>query len=340
MSQKPQLPIDHGQFEELVQRMVTMGSTPIALYGAGDLVQRLCPLMHAPQGVLAGIIDDDTRKIGKTWAGLPVLELGDALAKGVKGVIITAAGPGFDKIWANRGRLREAGVYLLAYPKPFVDKGWDGTLIEQYEYSIATSRGLNPVYDREYPPANPVAWSSLLEPLLQHVKPGMTVCEIGSGTGLWTQHVIEKAGKYHAVDYAARLLYEAIEHRFSKHLGKLSLHHDEKAKLGGIPDASVDLVYSMDVFVHFKADLVHQFLESITRVLKPGGKALIHFVTWNDRAMQIWREQHRPDMDGKYGIMFYNSMDQLRVSAKSLGLKIEQVGPEIGWAFLARFEKP
>jgi cyclopropane fatty-acyl-phospholipid synthase-like methyltransferase len=135
-------------------------------------------------------------------------------------------------------------------------------------------------------------------------------------------------------------LYEAIEHRFSKHLGKLSLHHDEKAKLGGIPDASVDLVYSMDVFVHFKADLVHQFLESITRVLKPGGKALIHFVTWNDRAMEIWREQHRPDMDGKYGIMFYNSMDQLRVSAKSLGLKIEQVGPEIGWAFLARFEKP
>jgi hypothetical protein len=86
MSQKPQLPIDHGQFEELVQRMVTMGSTPIALYGAGDLVQRLCPLMHAPQGVLAGIIDDDARKIGKTWAGLPVLELGDALAKGVKGV--------------------------------------------------------------------------------------------------------------------------------------------------------------------------------------------------------------------------------------------------------------
>lgn len=332
--------IDHAAFEGLVQRMITKGSTPIALYGAGELVDRLHPTVHAPKGSIVGIIDDDPKKVGKTWAGLPVLELGDALASGVKGVIITSAGASFERIWAGRGRLREAGVYVLSFPQPFEDKGWDGTLIEQYEYSIAKSRGLNPLYNREYPPENPVAWEVLLRPLMEHVKPGMTVCEIGSGTGLWTQHLIDRTGTYHAVDYSGRLLFEAIEHRFSAHLGKLRLHHDERAMLEGIPDASVDLAFSMDVFVHFKSDLIHQFLESIARVLKPGGKALIHFVTWNERAHAIWRESHKPEMDGKYNIMFYTHMDHLRTSAKILGLKVEQVGPEFGWAFLAKFEKP
>src|SRR5690606_30154563 len=117
--------------------------------------------------------------------------------------------------------------------------------------------------------------------------------------------------------------------------GRLHLHHDTGAELAGVPDDSVDLVFSFDVFVHFKMDLVHQFLQSVRRVLKPDGLALIHFVTWNDTALEIWRREHRPDRAGTANVMHYTTMGQLHTSARSLDLRVEQVGAETGWSFLA-----
>lgn len=325
------------EFAQVVQRLTSMGATPIALVGAGSFVRKLAPTSFAPLGTLVGIIDEDPAKVGRQWAGLPVLDPAQALAKGIKGAIYTCYGPEFDRHWAKRGVLREAGVYLLTCPGAFATKGWDDCLIEQYEHSLALERGVKSVYTRKYPPEKPVAWEWLLKPLDERVRQGSTVLEIGSGTGLWTQHVIAKAGKYHAVDYAARLLFEAMEHRFARHMSKLHLHHDEQALLAGVPDQSVDVAFSYDVFVHLKPDLVHQYLESLKRVLKPDGRILLHFVTWNPRALEIWREKFHPGLRGQGDEMHYNPLDSLRTSADALGMKVEQLGPSVGWCYLAEF---
>lgn len=328
---------DPLEFAQAVQRLTMMGHTPIALMGAGSFVRRLAPTSFAPPGTIVGIIDDDAAKLGKTWASLPVIDAEQAMASGVRGVIITAYGREFERHWARRAALREAGAYILTCPGAFATKGWDDCLIEQYEYSLGKGLGMNLAYGRQYPPENPTAWPWLLTPLTERVRPGHTVLEIGSGTGLWTQHVIERAGRYHAVDYSARLLFEAMEHRFRKHMGKLHLHHDEKAKLPNVPDASIDIVFSYDVFVHFKPDLVHQYLASLRRVLKPDGRILLHCVTWNPRAAEIWREKFRPDLEGQGDEMHYNTIESLRVSSDILGLTVEQVGATVGWAYLAEF---
>ncbi len=330
---------DPLEFARLVQRLVAMGSTPVAVMGSGSFVQRLMPTTFAPAGTLVGLIDDQPGRAGKTWAGLTVMDTPGALSKGVRGVIIAAYGREFERLWARRGPLREAGVSILACPCPFETKGWDECLIEQYECAIARERGLRPLYHRTYPPEHPVAWDWLLRPLKETARPGMSVLEVGSGAGLWTQHLIEQAGTYHAVDYSARLLYEAIEPRFARYIGKLRLHHDEKALLADVPDASVDLAFSFDVFVHFKPDLVHQYLRAMHRVLKPGGTILLHLVTWNRKALETWQEKFAPHLQGRGDEMHYNTLDSLRVSADAIGLRVEQVGPEVGWAYLARFTK-
>lgn len=325
------------EFAQCVQRMQSSGNAPIALMGAGSYVKKLCPTAFVQPGVILGIIDDDRAKQGKEWAGLPVMSAAEAIGKGVKGVIVTAYGEAFTKLWAQRGELRDAGVYMLSCPAAFETKGWDDCLIEQYEYAMGSARGKSGIYARIYPPEKPVAWEWLLNPLQERVKQGMTVLEIGSGTGLWTQHLIERAAKYHAVDYAPRLLFEAIDHRFASHRQKLHLHHDEHALLGGVPDASVDVAFSYDVFVHLKSDLVHQYLESMKRVLRPNGKILLHFVTWNETALNTWKQKFHAGLRGRGDEMHYNTLDCLRTSAAAVGMRVEQVGPTVGWGYLAEF---
>ena len=90
---------DRAYFESLIQRMIAMGSTPIALYGAGRTARSLSPMMRSPGDVIAGIIDDDPAKNGRVWAGLPVIDFDTALTKGVKGAILTAVGAMQDALW-------------------------------------------------------------------------------------------------------------------------------------------------------------------------------------------------------------------------------------------------
>ena len=43
-----------------------------------------------------------------------------------------------------------------------------------------------------------------------------------------------------------------------------------------VADQSVDFVFSFDVFVHIKCDVVEEFLGEFARILKIGGKGFIH----------------------------------------------------------------
>lgn len=326
---------DKSYFATLVSRMRNAGCTPIALYGAGRVASALKPAEAGAEVV--AVIDDDPSRQGGEFAGLPVVSAARALDLGVKAVIITAEPPVQDKLWARRRMFLDAGIRVLCVPKRFDEKSWDTCLAEHYDYTIGVKKGLEPMYGHEYPSRDCTESAWLLDPLVRRVKPGMSICEIGAGNGRWTAHVIGGAGAYYAVDYSERLLYEVIEHRFAEHIDKLRLVHDETASLKGVPDASVDLLFSFDVFVHFKADLVHQFLAAAKRVLKPGGRALLHFATWNDSAIKVWQAHHKDSHGGGTSMIFYNHPDGLSASARSLGLKAAQVCEPAGQNVLVEF---
>lgn len=327
-----------------LDRLISTGQVPIALWGAGRVAGMLLhePLKPAHAEHLIGIIDDHPGRRGEKWgagAQLDVVTADDALARGVRAIIITAEGAMQEAMWSRRQKWIDKGIRVLTCPQRFAGQSWDDCLIDHYEQSIAAERGLARAYTRDYPDKNDTCNPMILAAINRHMFDGAVVCEIGSGSGKWTSQFIERAGSYHCCDYSARLLHEVIEHRFAAHRAKLHLHHDEKARLSGVPDASIDLLLSIDVFVHFKIDLIHQFMTAFKRVLKPTGNAIIHFAAWNQAGIDRWRTCDREHHDGGVGPIHSTHMDWLKASAADLGLKVERLGDEFGWAFLAHIRR-
>jgi len=274
-----------------------------------------------------GIIDDSPERQGSVWAGLEVMSLDEALERGARSVIVTLEKPAQDAHFRNRRALRRSGLYTLWCPDRFASKPWDKCLIDQHHYRIAKANGRKLVWTHTYPPPEEIEKEAAFGFFKQHLRPGMTVCELGSGVGLLTKHLIDDAGTYHCVDFSDRLLFQGLEHRFAHHFEKLRLHHDEKALLAGVPDASIDLLVSFDMFVHIKSDVMHQFMASIKRVLKPDASAIIHLMQWDASAIDSWERSFKATHIGRPTAMEYNSPDSVGASAQCLGMTARAVGP-------------
>lgn len=107
------------------------------------------------------------------------------------------------------------------------------------------------------------------------IQPGQVVADVGAGTGLFVPLLAEKVGPrgtLYAVDIAPKFI-EHIQKRAEEE-GLLQV----KTVLNGersvnLPDASVDIVFTSDVYHHF----VHyeDMLASIHAALKPGGEFIV-----------------------------------------------------------------
>jgi ubiquinone/menaquinone biosynthesis C-methylase UbiE len=107
------------------------------------------------------------------------------------------------------------------------------------------------------------------------LKPGITVADVGAGTGLFTRlfsPAVGATGKVYAVDIAKEFI-EHIE----------NLAHDQKMdNIVGVvckqdsvelPPDSVDLVFICDVYHHF--EYPQKTMQSIYRSLKPKGQLVL-----------------------------------------------------------------
>lgn len=107
------------------------------------------------------------------------------------------------------------------------------------------------------------------------LNPGMTVADVGAGTGFYTRLFAEAVGKegtVYAVDISPKFL-EHIE-ASAKKLGvtnvKTVLGSDFSAEL---PDASADVVFICDTYHHF--EFPGRMMHSILKALKPGGRVMV-----------------------------------------------------------------
>ena len=103
---------------------------------------------------------------------------------------------------------------------------------------------------------------------------GGIILEIGPGGGRWSKHLVEWADELILVDITAHTLNLCRERLGSN--GSVRFIHNHGADLPGIPDVSVDRIWSYDVFVHIAPLDTAGYLHEIARVLRPGGVAVIH----------------------------------------------------------------
>lgn len=119
------------------------------------------------------------------------------------------------------------------------------------------------------------------EVLLTSVPPGGTVLEIGPGGGRWSDILVPRAAHAILVDVTPKAL-ELCRTRLAG-ADDVAFVLSRGSDLPGVADASVDVVWSFDVFVHVAPVDQAGYLAEIARVLRPGGSAAIHHADGRNR---------------------------------------------------------
>ena len=112
---------------------------------------------------------------------------------------------------------------------------------------------------------------TIVEP---HLGKCETILEIGPGGGRFTQILLPKCKRLIAADTSRNML-KLLKQRFPES-NKIQYLLLDGHGLSSIQDISVDSAFSYDVFVHLAPWDIANYLLELKRVLKVGGKAIIH----------------------------------------------------------------
>lgn len=132
------------------------------------------------------------------------------------------------------------------------------------------------------------------EVLVRWVPAGAAVLEIGPGAGRWTEALSERASRLVLVDVSERPL-QLCRERFGDD-ERIEYVRSSGSDLPGVEDGSIEAVWSFDVFVHLPPDVQAGYLSEISRVLAPGGVAVIHHSAGWNRGKQPSRSGWRSPM--------------------------------------------
>lgn len=98
--------------------------------------------------------------------------------------------------------------------------------------------------------------------------------EIGPGAGRWSVALEEISARLYLVDIT-ELSMKLCRERFAG-CDNVEYRITDGNALPGLADASVDFIWSFDVFVHILPEDQRSYMREFARVMRPGAKAVIH----------------------------------------------------------------
>lgn len=130
--------------------------------------------------------------------------------------------------------------------------------------------------------ANPDRWlRELLDKMLyKYMGRGREILEIGPGAGRWTEYLIPISKRLVLVDITPKCI-AMCRQRFAGRDNKVEYHVID-GDIGFIEGNSLDRVWSYDVFVHINPSDTENYIKNISRILRPGGIAVIHHGSWDE----------------------------------------------------------
>mgnify|MGYP003330484038 CR=1 FL=1 len=158
------------------------------------------------------------------------------------------------------------------------------------------------------------------------LKPGMTVCDLGAGTGYYAvrmARIVGDSGKVYAVDIQPRML-----ELLGKRLASAGIKNVVSV-LGGetetkLPDASQDLIILVDVYHEFSKP--REMLRSIAKALKADGVLVLLEFRKEDTSVPI-RLEHKM------------SIEEVRAELGAEGFRIDKVLDSLPWQHMIFLRK-
>jgi ubiquinone/menaquinone biosynthesis C-methylase UbiE len=143
--------------------------------------------------------------------------------------------------------------------------------------------------------ASPQWKEALVEHVLHALIPGgVSVLEIGPGGGRWSAELAGRARHLVVLDVSEAAL-ESCRERLAPY-GNVSFVLGDGRGLAGVAGASIDAIWSFDVFVHIAPLDLAGYLDEIARVLVPEGVAVIHHADGRNRGRLLSRHGWRAPM--------------------------------------------
>jgi SAM-dependent methyltransferase len=109
--------------------------------------------------------------------------------------------------------------------------------------------------------------------LLPYVNVQHTALEIGPGGGRWTRYML-RFERVYAVDYYSELITNLRETLKQPNIITI---RNNGTDFPGVPDASVDFVFSFGTFVHLDPPLIESYLQNLGRILKLTANVVIQY---------------------------------------------------------------
>ena len=162
------------------------------------------------------------------------------------------------------------------------------------------------------------------------LRPGMTVADVGAGTGLFMSelaHGVGPAGRVYSVDIAPAFVAHLRERARTEGLGQVEVVQCSDRSVD-LPAGSVDVALVCDTYHHF--EYPRSTLESLRSAIKPGGVlAIVDF-------------ERRPD--SRDWVLQHVRCDSAQVIAEveAAGFHLEDRPPVPGLSenYLLRFRRP
>lgn len=120
------------------------------------------------------------------------------------------------------------------------------------------------------------AWkNSIVECFISnHVTPETSALEIAPGQGRWTHSLADRVKQLAIADLNPKCI-DFCKKEF-RHNDNITFHVNNGKDLDFINKESIDFIFSFDSFVHMDIDVIESYIKEFHRVLKSGGKAVIH----------------------------------------------------------------
>jgi predicted methyltransferase len=160
-------------------------------------------------------------------------------------------------------------------------------------------------------------------------RPGMTVADVGAGTGLFTRLFAEAVGpegKVYAVDISEEFIRNVLRTAREQGLGHVEgvVNTQRSAQL---PAQAVDLVFMSDTYHHFEQPL--EMMRTIFEALRPGGRLVVVDFERIPGRSSPWILGHV--RAGK---------ETFTREIESVGFRLVDEVPMMRYNYLIRFEKP